>query len=172
MSTLSKISQDTLLDVHQPLGPVDEDNSSAHESVTKGQQIYSIDESDSNSRTGSSRTGATDEEMNLIKDGLAREETKYVFRLRILVILILLATAIAMSYTIYHISHHAQVDEFQSEFEGVANAIIASLNGKYIEVVVSFTLYGTTIGTLYLMDCRIPSFQISRTVCLRLLVSP
>jgi hypothetical protein len=120
MSPLSKISQDTLLDIQQPLGPVDEDNtSSAHDS-------------DSNSGYGgSSRTGARDEEMNLIEDGLAHEETKYVFRLRIIVILIQVAAAIALAYTVYHISHHAQIDEFQSDFEGVAYAIIASMNGTY-----------------------------------------
>jgi hypothetical protein len=121
MSPLSKMSQDTLLDIQQPLGPVDEENTS------------SANESDSNSgsEAGSSRTGARDEEMNLIEDGLAHEETKYVFRLRIIVILIQVAAAIALAYTVYHISHHAQIDEFQSDFEGVAYAIIASMNGTY-----------------------------------------
>ncbi len=132
MTSLSKTSQDTLLLGHAPLGPLDEwDTSSGQESLSKDKASSSINESDSNSRTGSSRTGATDEEMNLIKEGLAREETEHVFRLRILVILILVATAIAMSYTIYHITHQAEVDEFTSEFEAVADTIIASLNGTY-----------------------------------------
>jgi hypothetical protein len=131
MTPLSKTSHAILLDSHLPLESLDGDgdNRSGHESMSKDQGSSSNNESDSNSRSGSSRTGNTDEDINLIKDGLAREETKNVFRLRILVILILVVTAIAMSFTIYHITHQAEIDEFDSEFEGVADTIIASLNG-------------------------------------------
>jgi hypothetical protein len=94
----------------------------------------SINESESNSRAGtSSRTGNTDEDVNMIKDGLARKETRNVFRLRIIVIQILVATGMAMCFTVYHITHQAEIDKYESEIDGVSHAIIASMNGKHEE---------------------------------------
>jgi hypothetical protein len=128
----------------------DGDTSSGPESLPKDHESSSVNDSDSNSRTGSSRTGnTTDDDINMIKEELAREETKNVFRLRILVILILVATAIAMSYTIYHITHQAEIDEFESEFEGVADTIIASLNGTYKDMVVFVSFSDSTAVVTY-----------------------
>ena len=67
----------------------------------------------------------------MINEELARQETRNVFRLRIVVIIILVAVAMGVSYLIYDITHKAEIAAFESEFEGNAELIIASLKGEY-----------------------------------------
>ncbi len=174
MTSLSKTSQDILIDNHFPLEAVDEcEASSDHEDFSEDKESSSNNASESNSRSGSSRTGNTDEDINLIKDGLARQETKNVFRLRLLVILILVATGIAMSFTIYHITHQAEIDKFHSDFEAVADTIIASLNGTYEDGGRGGFLM---IDSLSIMRClmyfRMGSRQMSCNACLQWPASP
>ena len=102
----------------------DDDSANKHEE-------NSASASESNSKSGSSHTGTTEEEVNMINEELARHETTNVLRLRILVILLLVAVAVAVSYTIYDITHKSEIEAFETEFVGVAESIITSLNGKY-----------------------------------------
>lgn len=80
----------------------------------------SFDKSGNNSTTGNgtvdSRT--SDDDINGIKDALARQETKAVFRLRILVLLVL---------AFYHIIHTSEVEKFETDFYAVAEVIVENL---------------------------------------------
>jgi len=81
-----------------------------------------------------SEANNADDEINMIREELTRDETRLVFRQRMIVLLVLVATGIAMSYTIHRIIHQANLDAFQSEFEGNAATIVATLDGThYVE---------------------------------------
>jgi hypothetical protein len=80
---------------------------------------------DALSQTGSSHTGTTKEE---IKEGLASEDTRHVLRMRILVMLILVATGFTLSVTLYYIVHTTEIETFETEYEGNAESIIKSFN--------------------------------------------
>ena len=67
----------------------------------------------------------------MLNEVLARHETTNVFRLRIVVITILVFVGAAVSYLIDYITHKAEITAFETEFEGNAELIIVSLNGKY-----------------------------------------
>jgi hypothetical protein len=127
--TSNKSTQDAPLESQSaPERTADDDSSSALGS-SRDRDSSSTNESDSNSRSGSGHTGSTDDDIHAIKEGLAREETVQVFRLRVLFFLVLLATAIAVSFAMYRITRNAQVEEFENEFNGVADVIIEALNG-------------------------------------------
>lgn len=73
-------------------------------------------------------SNAGDDDINAIKDALARQETKAVFRLRIMVIFLLLAVASSVAYTVFHIIRSAQLENFEADFYAVSEKIIVSLN--------------------------------------------
>lgn len=138
MTLLSEPCQDALFDSNRyQEGENNDDMSSSVDTSPKEDQGSISHESGTNSKSESNRTGATDDEVNMIKEELARAETKQVFRLRILVILILVTVAIALTVTIYHITLKAEIEAFEIEFEGVAEAIITSLNGTYSDTLVA-----------------------------------
>ena len=124
----SETRQDVMLDTNRD---ENDDISSSHETSPKDDQGSSSNASGTNSKSESNRTGTTDDEVTMIKEELTRIETKNVFRLRIVVITILVTVAMAMAFTIYYITRKAELEAFDTEFEGVAEAIITSLNGKY-----------------------------------------
>ena len=132
MATRSKTSQGVLIDTNRNNEGDDKDDqtSNSNETSNKYDQKSSSNESGSNSKSESSRTGTPEDESNLIKEELARHETAHVLRLRIVVIIILVAVATAVSYLIFDITHKAEISAFETEFEGNAELIIASLNGK------------------------------------------
>ena len=107
----------------------DDRSSGFDETSSKDDQRSSSHESGSNSKSESSRTGTTEDESMLTEE-LARHETNNILRLRIVVIIILVAVAAAVSYLIEYITHKAETTAFEIEFEGNAELIIASLNGK------------------------------------------
>ena len=107
----------------------DDRSSGFDETSSKDDQRSSSHESGSNSKSESSRTGTTEDET-MLKEELARHETSNILRLRIVVIIILVAVAAAVSYLIEYITHKAETTAFEIEFEGNAELIIASLNGK------------------------------------------
>lgn len=87
------------------------------------------------STTDSHRTGTnSDDEHQNIKDALSRRETRQVFRLRVLVILILVAAATSISVAIYYITRDAEMEEFELEYEAVADKIIESMQEVMIEM--------------------------------------
>lgn len=151
MTALSKISQDALMLDQKVVGnTVDEDDfSSGHGSSAQDPEHSSTrdSESQSGSRTGSSRTGTTggDEDVDDIRNAMAREETKQVFRLRIVVMIVLFVVACALSYTIYYITRKAEILEFENEFEAVAETIHTNLNGTAaVEVFASIICLATS----------------------------
>jgi len=101
--------------------------------------IETNDQESSNDREGNSASGSesctrqeshsTDDEVKNIKDGLTRDETILVHRLRSIVILIMTAIGIAVSYFLYRLLHDAEVNDFELEFEGVAEMVIDALKG-------------------------------------------
>ena len=109
-----------------------ERSSNAPETSPINDQGSSSHGSGNNSKSESSRTGATtqENEANMIKEELAHRETTNVFRLRIAVIVIMVAVAAAVCYLIYDITKKAEIAAFESDFDGNAELIIASLNGK------------------------------------------
>ena len=131
MTILSKTIPGILLDINRN-NEGDNDHDISHgETSSNDDQGSSSHASSSKTKSESSRTLTTDDETNLIKEELARHETTNVFRLRIVVIVILVAVAAAVAYLIHHITYTAEIAAFMTEFEGNADMIIASLNGKY-----------------------------------------
>jgi hypothetical protein len=59
-----------------------------------------------------------------VKEALTKEETKQVFRLRLLVIFIFLAAGTSISLTVYFITKNAQIERFEIQYAGVADKII------------------------------------------------
>lgn len=79
---------------------------------------------------------------------LAKRETQYVLRLRILVFVALLVAALAVSLTVYFITTKAESTKFQAGFEGSAQKLIDSFGdiveikiGALANLAVTFTEY-------------------------------
>lgn len=68
-------------------------------------------------------TGNVDESHS--SEDLGKKETLSVFRLRSLVILVLILTAAAISYTVFRLSHEAETEEFATQYEGAAEKVIS-----------------------------------------------
>jgi hypothetical protein len=96
----------------------DDNGSSSHESGT-------------GTSVNTAATGTVQDDMKEIKEELARHETKQVFRLRVLVMLILITAATSVSITVYYVTHSAEITEFETEFQSVSEKIIDALNGKH-----------------------------------------
>ena len=131
MTVLSKTIPGILLDINRNNEGNNDHDISHGETSSNDDQGSSSHASSSKTKSESSRTLTTDDETNLIKEELARHETTNVFRLRIVVIVILVTVAAAVAYLIHHITYTAEIAAFITEFEGNADMIIASLNGKY-----------------------------------------
>jgi hypothetical protein len=78
------------------------------------------------SGTSACSTKATGEDSDGIKDQLSRKETTAVFRLRVVVMFALLLAASAVSFVVYYITRNAELDEFEIQFEGTAEKVLAS----------------------------------------------
>ena len=166
MVLLKTTSQGDLIDTNRNHEGDDTDDRSSgfDETSRKDDQRSSSHESGSNSKSESSRTGTTEDET-MLKEELARHETNNVFRLRIVVIIILVTVAAAVSYLIHNITHKAEITAFETEFEGNAELIMASLNGKYIYTI-GKSLIKTREGS-HKFSHFCPRLQRSSTVCLR-----
>lgn len=118
--SLSKTSKITLTGSDRD----DADNASS----AAGSLSEIIESSSTNmSTTETYQTGTTDEDFQTIKNALTQQESRQVFRLRVLVILILMAAAASISFTVFHLERTTQVDEFEAAFYGSAEKIIDSL---------------------------------------------
>ena len=85
--------------------------------------------------TNSNRTGdTTDDDVNTIKNTLAKEETKQVFRLRVAVVVILIAAATAVSLAVYFITKNSEKEEFEIQYSGVANKILNNFEDIMVEM--------------------------------------
>jgi hypothetical protein len=74
-----------------------------------------------NTSSTSTSSGPTEEEAKL---DLAKKETTAVFRLRLLVLLVLLLTTVGVSLTMYFITFNGQQGDFEAAFEGSAQKIL------------------------------------------------
>lgn len=59
-----------------------------------------------------------------IQEELTKKESKAVFRLRLLVIAILLLTTVSVSLVVYFVTSRGESDGFQSQYEGAATKVI------------------------------------------------
>ncbi len=85
--------------------------------------------------TNSNRTGeTTDDDLNTIKSSLTKQESKQVFRLRVAVVMILVAAATAISLAVFFITKNAEEDEFSTQYSGVANKILDHFEEIMIEM--------------------------------------
>ncbi len=100
-------------------------------------------ESGNNSTNGwSHRTGGSDDDLQTIKDALGRQETKRVIRLRFVVILILIAAAASVSWTVYFITKSAEKEDFELQYDGVADKIIESFQEIMVQMSAVSSLAG------------------------------
>jgi len=64
-----------------------------------------------------------------VKEQLAHRETRQVFRLRVLVILVLICAATAVSLVVFFITKNAERDEFRTQWYGSADKIVEAFQG-------------------------------------------
>jgi hypothetical protein len=76
---------------------------------------------DSDSDLGSRATEGT---RDAEKDQLAQKETRDVFLLRVLVVVVLLNAAIAVSVVVFFITKDAEVDEFETQYTALADTVV------------------------------------------------
>jgi hypothetical protein len=93
---------------------------------------HSSSQEGASSKTGGSSTKSTSSDSGTVhttnKERLGQAETNAVFRLRLLVFLVMLLAAVAVSLTIYIITSEAEQDEFESQFDGVASKVLETFN--------------------------------------------
>ena len=79
---------------------------------------------------GTNETKTTDDEnVDSIKDQLTRRETRAVFRLRVMVISVLVLAATGVSVTVLMVTRQAEIDEFKVQYEGAAQKVLDSFDG-------------------------------------------
>lgn len=67
------------------------------------------------------------EEMtDILQGNLTRKESKAVFWLRLVVLMILVLTAVAVSITVYEITRRGEASEFETQYQGAATKVIES----------------------------------------------
>jgi len=117
-----------------------------------------------NSSSGTTtRTGDTEDDLHTIKDALAKQETKQLFRLRIIVVMILVAAATGISLAVFFLTRKAQVNEFESQYYGMADNIIDHFQEILKEVsavsglAVSATAHAESIHQLFDGKTQIPA---------------
>ena len=109
--------------------PVKMNNDSSSASVSS-YQTRDKDSTDPEDHSTTAYTKKSDEEAEKL---LAKGETRYVLRLRILVFVALLLAALAVSLTVYFITKGAEEQQFQAGFDGTAQKLLDSFN-EIIEV--------------------------------------
>jgi hypothetical protein len=80
---------------------------------------------DDPSTTKESGTSAknSDESTSTIKANISKQESQDVFRLRMLVVVVLVLTAAAVSWTVYWLTSDGESDAFMAQYEGAADKI-------------------------------------------------
>lgn len=108
----------------------DDDHSSKAGSVERNSS------SNDGSTTGTHATGSgnSDDDIQNIKDALTKRETKAVFKLRVLVIMILVAAAISISCTVFYVTRNAEKEEFQIQYYAMAEKVLQSLQDVMVEI--------------------------------------
>ena len=128
MTLLDKTIPGVVLDTNQ------NNEGDCTDDISLGETASDDDQADAhsiNSKLERSRTGTTGDDANMINEDLARHESTNVFRLRILVIMILVVVANVVAITTFQDHHRSEIAAFIAEFEKNADMIVTSLNGKY-----------------------------------------
>ena len=144
------IMSESIMEEQDPSLFLDEDDSkSGSSNVEKSSSGNGTVSSWHNSASESRRTSTTDDDTNTIKNALAKQETQQVFRLRVLVILILMAAATSISVTIYFIVQQSEIDEFELQYYAAANKIVDAFQEVLVEMsAVSGIAVSVTADTL------------------------
>ena len=128
MTLLDKTIPGVVLDTNQ------NNEGDCTDDISLGETASDDDQADAhsiNSKSERSRAGTTRDDANMINEDLARHESTNVFRLRILVIMILVVVANVVAITTFQDHHRSEIAAFIAEFEKNADMIVTSLNGKY-----------------------------------------
>jgi hypothetical protein len=88
---------------------------------------------DENSKSADTNTSA-DDTIEAIKRELAKKETVAVCRLRVLVIIVLLCAASAVCLVVFFTTKYAEEDEFDIQYEAVAEKVIQSFGDIIVEM--------------------------------------
>jgi hypothetical protein len=101
------------------------------DSISSGNDPESNSFPDDPSTTKVSGTSAKygEESTSTIKEQIAKQESQDVFRLRLLVVVVLVLTAAAISCTVYWLTSDGESDTFKAQYEGAADKIV---NCKYV----------------------------------------
>jgi effector-binding domain-containing protein len=84
--------------------------------------------------TSSGDSRKTDESIEGIREELAKKETIAVCRLRVLVIVVLICAATAVCLVVFFTTKYAEEDEFDIQYEGVAEKVIQSFGDIIVEM--------------------------------------
>jgi hypothetical protein len=110
----------------EPSKNVPQDENGSGSSLSDG---HSSSQEGSSSKTGGSKSSSdSGTHQTTIKERLGQAETNAVFRLRLLVFLVMLLAAIAVSVAIYIITSGAEEDEFESQFDGAASKVLETFD--------------------------------------------
>jgi hypothetical protein len=102
----------------------DRDKEDDLESLSSGGSSGSINGDDA----GSSSAGSSAKEQKEEKIELANRESTIVFRLRLLVFLVLLIAAVAVSLIVYYITYGAEEEESKTQYESAAEKVLEAFN--------------------------------------------
>jgi len=99
--------------------------------------------------TNSYSRDTTAEDPSLIAQNLSNEETKKILRLRAMVIVVLILTAVAVSSVVFAVTTNGETVQFETTWEGAADKVIASFEeiidrmGSVAGMGVSFTSHAS-----------------------------
>jgi hypothetical protein len=130
--SLSRTSKDLLNEQVMWEGGDDEDGHKRLPAGSLPEASLDDDEQSSSvnkSTTDTNRTGNADEDLQNIKNSLTQRESQQVFRLRAIVIFILLVVAGSISYVVFNQQRDGQVAQFEAIYYGVAEKLVDSLEG-------------------------------------------
>jgi hypothetical protein len=106
---------------------------------------HSTSQKDDSSKTGESKSSSDDASVPNRKERLGQAETNAVFRLRLVVLLVLLLAATAVSVTIYIITSGAEQKEFESQFDGAASKVLETFNNVVEQKVAAISALAVAI---------------------------
>lgn len=114
-------------------GQIADDSSSNQSTSGAGSSGGTDSQFESTSETHNSSLEREDD-THSIRNALAKQGTKEVFRLRVLVILLLVAAATSISVTVYYIIRNAQINEFEQNYEALASKVLDAMQEVMIQM--------------------------------------
>jgi hypothetical protein len=115
------------------------------DSLSADEQQHSTSKKGDSSKTGGSKSSSDDDTIPSHKERLGQAETNAVFRLRLVVLLVMLLATIAVSVTIYIITNGAEQKEFESQFDGAASKVLETFNNVVEQKVAAISALAVAI---------------------------